>query len=117
MFLELPVAHKYYLFPNLENTSYITFTSKDQSSSDLIIKKAFESCQRFSDLDPFHLFYRLMNTDKREDPSKWYIEIYNLPEHLNKEDIGYFLWKTLDKCRALKKATNPISIHLSMQPV
>jgi hypothetical protein len=33
--------------------------------------------------------------DNKEDPNKWYVEIYNLPEHLNKEDIVYFMWKTL----------------------
>jgi hypothetical protein len=46
--------------------------------------------------------------DKLDDSNKWYVEIYNLPLHFNKEDIVYFIWKTLDKCRALKKATNPV---------
>jgi hypothetical protein len=47
-----------------------------------------------------------------EDSSKFYIDIYNLPEHGNKEDIVFFLWKALEKCRALIKHTNPVLIHL-----
>ena len=46
--------------------------------------------------------------DRLDDPNKWYVEVYNIPLHFNKEDIVYFLWKTLEKCRALKKATNPV---------
>ena len=50
--------------------------------------------------------------DKLDDPNKWYVEIYNLPLHFNKEDMVYFLWKTMEKCKALKKAINPVIILL-----
>jgi hypothetical protein len=56
---------------------------------------------------------RLSEKDKSDDPNRWYIEISNIPLHFNKEDIVYFVWKTLDKCRALKKTTNPVLFALS----
>lgn len=52
------------------------------------------------------------STNKLDDPNKWYVEIYNIPLHFNKEDIVYFIWKTLEKCRALKKVTNPVPLFL-----
>lgn len=64
------------------------------------------------------MFYNQMHQkvegkDRTDDPNKWFVEIYNLPLHFNKEDIVYFIWKTLEKCRALKKPTNPVSYLLS----
>lgn len=37
--------------------------------------------------------------------------MYNLPEHGNKEDIVFFLWKALEKCKALLRHTNPVHFH------
>jgi hypothetical protein len=53
---------------------------------------------------------RSRSADRIEDPNKLYIDIYNIPEHFNKEDIVYFLWKTLEKCKAIKKHTNPVPL-------
>lgn len=39
-----------------------------------------------------------------------YIDIYNLPEHGNKDDISFFLFKALEKCRAIIKHTTPVII-------
>jgi hypothetical protein len=52
---------------------------------------------------------RSRSREKQDDPNKLYIDIFNIPEHHNKEDIVYFLWKTLEKANALKKHTNPVS--------
>ena len=55
---------------------------------------------------------RVDNHDRQDDPNWWYVEISSLPLHFNKEDIVYFIWKTLEKCRGLKKNTNPVSLIL-----
>ena len=55
----------------------------------------------------------LERKEKVDDVSKFYVEVYNLPEHGNKEDIVFFLWKALEKCRALIKHTNPVSPYPS----
>lgn len=59
------------------------------------------------------MYERVEEKEKKDDSSKWFVEIYNLPEHHNKEDIVYFMWKTLEKCRGLKKSTNPVRIYSS----
>ena len=66
------------------------------------------------------LHQRAEQRDKNDDPNRWFVEIYNLPLHFNKEDIVYFVWKTLDKCHGLKKQTNPViysSYLRSLSPI
>lgn len=52
---------------------------------------------------------RSREKEQKEDGGMHIIDVYNIPEHHNKEDIVYFLWKSLEKCRALKKNSNPIT--------
>lgn len=51
---------------------------------------------------------RSESIEKKDDPNKWYVDIYNLPEHVNTQDISFFIWKALEKCRGLKKNTTPV---------
>ena len=46
---------------------------------------------------------------RQEDSSRLYIDVFNLPQHHNKEDIVYFLYKALERARGLRKPTNPVS--------
>ena len=39
------------------------------------------------------------------------VKVFNIPEHSNKEDIIYFLWKSLEKAKGLTKPGSPVDIH------
>lgn len=40
----------------------------------------------------------------------WEVEVRNLPDHIIKEDLAYFLWKCLESCHALPRNGNPVNM-------